>query len=180
MGPIIGTEKTAALVRAAARGDKEAFVQLIDGYRQTLYATAMAVMGNEDDALDAIQDTLLILWERLDTLRDPGAFRTWMTRILVNRCRGRLRGLRRETAVEEPEERGEQRDWDTPIDVGRALSALPEDDRLVLQLFYFEDMPVKAIAQSLGLTPQAVRMRLSRSRKRFRQQYERRGSYEKP
>lgn len=154
-------------------GDKQAFVSLIDLHRQSMYATAMAVTCNEDDALDAIQDTLLTLWEKLDTLRDPGAFKTWMTRILVNNCCGVLRGRRREMSVDQMEESGAPMDRDTSLDVRSALAALSENDRLLLQLFYFEDLPVKEIARILSVTPETVRMRLTRSRKRFREQYER-------
>ena len=73
MRAISEQRKTAALVKAAAKGDKQAFVALVDSFRQTMYATAMAVARNEDDAMDAIQDTILILWEKLDTLRDADA-----------------------------------------------------------------------------------------------------------
>ncbi len=171
--------KSTALVRAAAGGDREAFAALVDEYRQTMYATAMAVAKNEDDALDAIQDTILILWEKLDRLRDPGAFRTWMTRVLVNRCCEQLRDRRRTVPQEFVEETGESPDLDVSLDVGRALERLGKDDRLVLQLFYFEDMPVREIASALGLSPQAVRMRLSRGRKRFKEQYGKEEQHEK-
>lgn len=163
--------KEAALVRAAAKGDKEAFSTLIGPYRQAMYATAMAITHNEDDALDAIQDTLLTAWEKLSRLRDPGAFKTWLTRVLVNRCRGTLRGRSWETPEEELEEQGREPEYDTALDVNRALSHLSDGDRLILQFFYFQDMSVKEIAGVLGIAPEAVRMRLSRSRKRFKEQY---------
>lgn len=174
VGAILERSKTAALVRAAAKGDKDAFVRLIDDHRQTMYATAMAVTRNEDDALDAIQDAILTLWEKLDTLKDPWAFKTWMTRILVNCCCGGLRGRKREAPAEDLEqaEIGIEPDLDTALDVDRALSRLPEDDRLILQLYYFEDLPVNEIAKALGIKAEAVRMRLSRGRKRFKEQYE--------
>lgn len=173
MGAILEKRKTTALVRAASMGDKQAFVSLIDLHRQSMYATAMAITRSEDDALDAIQDTLLTMWEKLDTLKDPGAFKTWMTRILVNNCCGTLRVRKRETPVEQMEESGAPMDRDASLDVRAALAALSENDRLLLQLFYFEDLSVKEIARVLSLTPEAVRMRLTRSRKRFREQYER-------
>lgn len=179
MRAISEQRKTAALVKAAAKGDKQAFVALVDSFRQTMYATAMAVARNEDDAMDAIQDTILILWEKLDTLRDPGAFKTWMTRILINRCFGTLRGKSREFPVEIMEEEGRSFERDTSLDVQDALDRMAPEDRLVLQLFYFEDMPVREIASALSLSPEAVRMRLTRSRKRFRRQYETEVRYER-
>ena len=160
------------LIRAAAKGDKQAFTELVGLYRQSMYATAMAVTRNEDDALDAIQETVLTLWEKLDSLRRPAYFKTWMTRILVNNCCGALRREKREATVERLAEEGEEKDLDTPLDVREALWRLSQDDRLLLQLFYFEDLSVKEIAQVLSVTPEAVRMRLTRGRKRFAEQYE--------
>lgn len=172
-GDVIKKLKNAELVRAAAKGDKDAFVELIDQYRQTMYATAMAVTRSEEDAMDAIGDTILILWEKLDTLKKPEVFKTWMTRVLINCCCGVLRDRRREIPSEALEDRGEEPDLDTSLTVNQVLERLSEDDRLVLQLFYFEDMAVKDIARVLNQTQEAVRMRLSRGRKRFREQYER-------
>lgn len=141
-----------------------------------MYATAMAVTRDEDDAMDAIQDTVLALWEKLSTLREPDYFKTWMTHILVNFCRGRLREKKRTVLLDEDLETGEEPDLDGPLDVGRALDTLSQEDRLVLQLYYFEDMAVKDIGEALELSPEAVRMRLSRGRKRFRAQYQKGGA----
>lgn len=160
------------MARRAAAGDKDAFTALVNLYRQPLYATAMAVTRNEQDAMDAVQDTLLTMWEKLDTLRDPRAFKTWMTRILVNYCRGGLRQRSREMPLEYLEDAAEeQEDREAVLDVRRVLDRMSEEDRLILQLFYFEDFSTKEIAQALGLTPEAVRMRLTRSRKKFREKY---------
>lgn len=168
--------QAAQLVQEAVKGDKQAFVALIDLHRQTMYATAIAVTHNEEDALDAIQDTILILWEKLSTLRDPKVFKTWMTRILVNCCCASLRGRKREMPLDSVEEPSTFPDRDSALDVRDALGRLSDEDRLILQLFYFEDMSVKDIAEALSLSPEAVRMRLTRSRKRFRKQYERTGA----
>ncbi len=168
---LLEKQRSAALVRRVVKGDKDAFVSLITHYRQYMYATAMTVTRSEPDALDAIQDTVLTLWEKLDSLRDPEAFKTWMTRILVNFCRARLRERGMAIPLEEWEEAGEPPNWDESMDVRRVLSLLSEEDRLILQLFYFEDMPTKEIAQALDLSPEAVRMRLTRSRKRFKEKY---------
>lgn len=169
-----------ALVRGAAKGDKQAFTELIGLYRQSMYATAMAVARNEDDAMDAVQDTILILWEKLGTLKKPAYFKTWMTRILVNCCCGLLRRKGKETPVERLADEGREEDLDTPLDVQEALWRLSQDDRLILQLFYFEDLSAKEIAQVLSVSPDAVRMRLSRSRKRFAEQYKTEVRYEEP
>ena len=177
VGTISEKGKMTTLVKSAAKGDKQAFVALIDLNRQTMYATAMAISQNEADAMDAIQDTILTMWEKLDTLRDPKAFRTWMTRILVNYCCGTLRHKKRVVPTENmagtvTDQFVDYLDRDEALDVQQSLARLSEDDRLILQLFYFEDMSVRDIAKVLSIRQDAVRMRLSRSRKRFRKQYE--------
>lgn len=64
---------------------------------------------------------------------------------------------------------GDQRE--EKLDVRAALQKLPEEDRLILQLFYFEDMPVKEIAEVFSVTPEAARMRLTRARQKFKEIY---------
>ena len=182
VGNISETGQVTALVKSAAKGDKQAFVALIDLNRQTMYATAMAISQSEADAMDAIQDTILILWEKLDTLRNPKAFKTWMIRILTRRCFRMLRNGKREVPSENVEDTTavdqltEYLERDEAVDVQRTLQQLSPDDRLILQLFYFEDMSVRDIAKALSIKSDAVRMRLSRGRKRFLKQYERGGN----
>ena len=72
------------LVKRAKKGDKEAFILLMDHHRQMLYNTALLVLHREDDALDAIQDTILACWENLPSLQKDRYFKTWLVRILLN------------------------------------------------------------------------------------------------
>lgn len=164
--------KPGPLVREALAGSEEAFSQLIGLYKQSMYATAMAVTHNEQDALDAIQETVLTLWLKLHTLQKPDYFKTWMTRILLNQCCSIMRKHKKETPFDLlPEDSTKEKDQDTPLDVAAAMQRLREDDRLVLQLFYYEDLSVKQVGEALGLSYAAVRMRLSRGRRRFTEQY---------
>lgn len=175
VGAISETVKLTALVESAAQGDKKAFVALIDLHRQTMYATAMAILHSESDAMDAIQDVILILWEKLDSLRNPKVFKTWMIRILVNRCSRMLQVRKREVLTDSIEGRTSIEEYvqlDEAADVRQSMGLLSEDDKLILQLFYFEDLSVHQIAKVLSLNPEAVRMRLSRSRRRFQKQFE--------
>ena len=75
------------LIKRSKKGDKEAFILLMDHHRQMLYNTALLVLHREDDALDAIQDTILACWENLPTLRKDQYFKTWLVKILLNKCR---------------------------------------------------------------------------------------------
>ena len=78
-------------VAQARNGDAAAFEAFVEARVGSMMRTAMAILGREDEARDAVQDTLVTAWRELASLRDPAAFDAWLTRILVNRCR---RGLR--------------------------------------------------------------------------------------
>ena len=75
------------LIERAKQRDAEAFTQLMQSQMQNMYKTARALLSNEEDAADAISETILVCWEKLEQLQELSYFRTWMTRILINKCR---------------------------------------------------------------------------------------------
>lgn len=159
------------LVKRSKKGDKEAFAQLIDQNRQMLYNTALLELRQEDDALDALQDAILACWENLPSLRKDRYFKTWLVKILLNKCRDVQRGKSHFAYVEELPESGDEPDWDTSMDVRRTMDKLGENDQLLLSLFYYDDFSVRQIADALSLSEGAVRTRLTRSRERFKKLY---------
>lgn len=159
------------LVKRSKKGDKEAFAQLIDQNRQMLYNTALLVLRQEDDALDALQDAILACWENLPSLRKDRYFKTWLVKILLNKCRDVQRGKSHFAYVEELPESGDEQDWDTSMDVRWTMDKLGENDQLLLSLFYYDDFSVRQIADALSLSEGAVRTRLTRSRERFKKLY---------
>lgn len=128
-----------------------------------LYRTALAYLGSVQEAEDAVQDTFVIFYEKSpQNLKNPAA---WLTRVLVNQCRDRLRSpQRREVPLWEglpapgPEEKEELEE----------LFSLPPEDRTVLHLFYYEGYSTEEIAAILNVRPGTVRARLSRARDRLR------------
>jgi RNA polymerase sigma factor (sigma-70 family) len=80
-----------ALIRRAQTGDVDAFTALVAGRVEAMQRTAMAILGHEADARDAVGDALVAIWRELPRLRDPLAFDAWSTRIVVNACKRRLR-----------------------------------------------------------------------------------------
>ena len=79
------------LVEKARNGDKKAFDHLIRSQMENMYKTAISYLKNDEDAADAIQEAILTCYEKLDTLKTDGYFRTWLTRILINKCKDMLR-----------------------------------------------------------------------------------------
>jgi len=159
------------LVKLARKGDREAFTQLVVANERMLSRVAMATLKNPDDAADAVQDTVLQAWESLGQLRQARYFKTWVVRILLNKCADIQRGQSHYAFVEELPESAEEPDWDTRVDVRRAMAKLGDQDQLILSLFYYDDFSVRQIAEALSLSEGAVRTRLTRSRDRFKKSY---------
>ena len=78
--------KTEHLVEKARQKDPDAFTELMQLHLKDMYRTALAILRNDEDAADAIQDTILACWEKLGALKKTQYFKTWMTRILINHC----------------------------------------------------------------------------------------------
>lgn len=136
---------------------------LVTQQENRLYRAALAILGDPHEAEDAVQDAFLRFLERApDNLENPGA---WLTRVLVNGCKSRLRlAWRRVGPLPEtlpapgPEERQELEE----------LFSLPPEDRAVIHLHYYEGYSTDEIARMLGLRPGTVRSRLSRAREKLR------------
>ena len=71
-------------IRQALSGDANAFLQLMDAMSDHMYKTAFAILKNDEDVADAIQDTIISCYEKLGTLKEPRYFGTWAMRILIN------------------------------------------------------------------------------------------------
>lgn len=87
------------LVEQARRGDRAAYDAIVRWKVETVYRTARAILGNDQDAEDATQDALIAGWRRLPSLREPDRFDAWLGRITVNECRMVLRRRRGKALV---------------------------------------------------------------------------------
>ena len=88
------------LVKRAQKGDTEAFIQLIENHKISLYKTAKSYLKNEDDVADVMQDTILSAFEHMKDLKSVRYFKTWIIRILINQCNDLLRQRKRCVLVE--------------------------------------------------------------------------------
>lgn len=87
------------LVKKAQQGDAQAFVRLIDMHKQSMYKIARSYFTSDEDIADAIQDTIETCWKSIGHLAEAEYFRTWMTRILINKCIDIIRKNKREHPV---------------------------------------------------------------------------------
>ena len=74
------------LIKKARKHDKRAFQQLMEQQGKAMYKVARAILKNDDDVADAMQETALTCWEKIDTLKNQQYFQTWLIRILINHC----------------------------------------------------------------------------------------------
>ena len=99
------------LVRRAKKRDPDAFTELMQLHEKDMYRTASAILPQDADIADAIQETILTVWEKIDTLQKNRYFKTWMIRILINKCKDILRSGRRMICVEDCRNRQRRIQW---------------------------------------------------------------------
>ena len=144
---------------------------VIEAYRSTVYGIALTRVKSRADADDIFQEVFLSYFRRNLQFREEGHRKAWLINATINCAKKCLRQRQRAgVALEELSE--EVFAFDAPEDTSLydALCALPEPYRTALHLFYWEDMPVEAIARALGHRPGTVRMQLTRGRALLREQ----------
>lgn len=169
-------DEDAILVESFLAGDTEAFEQLYARYYDRIYAMARGVVGDADEAADAVQEVFTLLFRNIGRFDRRSRFSTWLFRVAVNRIiqyARRNKKLQRNRPLHEaagafaPDEEpgGDAR-------VTSAMSKLSPQDRALLVLFYWEDLSLNEIAQAVGCGENAAKTRLYRARERFRAAYE--------
>ena len=174
------------LVERCQQGDLEAFAILFRRLENRLFDLAFAILQNRDEANDAVQDTFLRVFQRIQSYRGESAFETWVTSIAINQCRNRLRRRKirqliplehltqgwlfrksppDKLATEYDKKQQCQSLWDL---VGK----LDERLRLPIILRYRYDYSCQEIGNMLGLKKGTIYQQLHEGRQRLRQEFE--------
>lgn len=160
------------LVLLAQGGSKEAFERLAARWTPKLLAFAARSLGSAEIAKDVVQDTWESAVRGLKRLDDPARFGPWLYAIAARRCadslRAKYRHARSAAAADAPSEATEI-DPDASLDLGAALRKLPVEQRIVVSLFFGEDMSVSDIASVTDVPPGTVKSRLFAARKALRE-----------
>lgn len=168
----------ALLVQRAKKHDKEAFSELMRQQKMSMYKVAKAILKNDEDVADAIQDTILDCWEKIHTLRKNELFKTWLIRILINNCNAIYRQQSKWVLNEELPEEGGIDDGYLSVEWQDMMNCLNEKQRIVVELYYVEQFKVREIAEILHIGQSAVKGRLQAARKNLETYYGT-GTYEK-
>jgi RNA polymerase sigma-70 factor (ECF subfamily) len=153
------------LIDRARNGDRDAFGTLAASSIDRLYAIAVRVVHDRDRAEDAVQSALLKAWRDLPSLRDPARFDAWLYRLVLRACYDEARRQRtfvssvRVVSVEpgETDDTGRFADRDQ---LERAFRRLPIEQRAVIVLHHYEDLPLTEVAEALGIPVGTARSRL--------------------
>ncbi|MDD2957706.1 MAG: sigma-70 family RNA polymerase sigma factor, partial [Lachnospiraceae bacterium] len=148
-------------------GDNAAFSELIRQNTQGMYKVARSYLRSEDDIADAIQETILICFEKLTDLKRPRYFKTWLIRILINKCNDILKEQRRTCSVDVLPEIEDDSSQEDKVEFNVLINMLDDKYRVVLTLYYVEGFQIREIAELLSITENTVKTRLSRGRKKF-------------
>ncbi len=152
------------LVRSAMAGDRVAFADLLRPEYRTALRLAYGLLQDVDAAEDAVQDAAFSAWKRVGNLRQGSRLRPWFLGIVANQCRAVKRSRWWSVTKAEPlEGAAPEMDLASSIDLRRALRRLGHDERLILVLRYYLDMPFDEIATTLGISPKAARTRVERA-----------------
>lgn len=149
---------------------KEKLGALIIDSERHMYVTARSILPEDEDCADAIQETIVKAFSKINSLKQDAYAKTWLIRILINECYNVLRQKSRQIPMDVEGEMAakaavEPKDYS---DLYRAVSQLQEDLRMPVVLYYGEDFSVREIAQVLEISEGAVQKRLARARQKLK------------
>jgi RNA polymerase sigma-70 factor (ECF subfamily) len=164
------------IVERALTGDAEAFGEIVKRWERRIFALAFGMLGREEDARDATQETFLAAFRNLRAFRGEAKVSSWLHRIAVNQCitRQRRAKVRNESAIETEEEKNASsfaapigysparvvESWETTAAVRLAVNTLPLELRQVVVMKEFEELTFKEIADALDVPLSTVKSRL--------------------
>ncbi len=163
------------LVNQAKNNDQSAITKLYELTNQNAYFVAISMMKNEDDTFDVLQNAYIKAFNKLDSLENPEKFQNWLNQIVSNECKMALRKHKdfvfSEFETEDGYDFGDMVENDniefnpdsnieyeeTKKAMEEILYKLPDEQRLLVLMFYFQEMTIKEIAQTLNCSENTVK-----------------------
>ncbi|WP_307471949.1 RNA polymerase sigma factor [Paenibacillus harenae] len=174
-------------VRLVQTGHTEAFSVIVSNYQQQLFVYCCRMLGNEQDAEDAVQDIFLKAFKSIASYKPSAGFNAWMYKISYHHClnlahRRRLFGklvkfISRQSSVESAEQSYERNSFSEPL--SRALASLEYVERNLLILYVFHEKTYSEIGVIINKSPESVRKKLTRVRKKIKVMLNKRQEEEK-
>ncbi len=177
-------EEEYAVIRKVLAGDREQYAVLVTRYKDMAYNIAFRLLGDADAAKDMAQEGFIAAYNALGDFQFNSRFSSWLYRIVVNKCRDHFRAGKETVPVDEicdyvagpepsPEKAASCRQ--TGDAVQQALDGLPPDYREVIVLKHIEGLDYQQIAETLGVSVAALKVRAHRGREMLRKLLEAQG-----
>jgi RNA polymerase sigma-70 factor (ECF subfamily) len=173
-------------IKLARGGDRRAFAELVDLYKDKIFYLAYRMLSNRQEAEDAVQETFLRVFVNLERYDEAQKFSTWIFRIATNLCIDKLRKRKQTYSLDADLPDGEGNDWhamlegneptpekqvvvsETREQVREAIDSLPEKYKSVVILRYLHDMSLQEIGDVLDMPVTTVKTRVHRGREFLR------------
>lgn len=166
-----------AIIERCRQNDRSAQYELYDLYHKAMYNTALRICGNSAGAEDALQESFVAAFGRLDQFRGEATFGAWLKKIVVNKSLNHLKksAQLKETNIEEYPENSFY-EWENVPEkelsvesVKSAISQLPTGFRTVINLYLFEGYDHKEIAEILGISESTSKSQYNRAKRKVRE-----------
>jgi RNA polymerase sigma-70 factor (ECF subfamily) len=166
-------------IEAVKKGNVQTFSFLVEKYQKMVYTLALKLMKKPEEAEEIAQDTFVKAFQKLDSYEGKSKFSTWLYSITYNACISELRKRRIEfkslddrQISDQDEQRmhdyyRENRKEDQEKYLNLALEKLPEDDQVLVTLYYYENQSMDEISQITGLTVSNIKVKIHRARKKM-------------
>lgn len=161
-------------VKSAKRGDVDAFAELYSEIYESMYRFALYTLRNTSDAEDAVSEAVTDAFASIKKLRAEEAFKSWIFRILSNKCKDKLReyAVKNEELQEDLPEKEPETDTAERVLIRRAFFELADEERLIISMHQFAGYTSREIAQILHMNENTVRSKESRGLKKMAGQLE--------
>lgn len=170
----IDNKKLKRLVEKAQKGDERALEQIVTESSRYIYFYSFMMLQNQDKAQDAVQDVLLTLLQKIDTIENPAFFLSWLKIVTANYCKNKLSREHEEYSLDESYEIADSSEQVNPAAnienselsslILGAVKELPPSQRECVMMFYFEQLTTREIAETLSVSENTVKSRLRYAR----------------
>jgi RNA polymerase sigma-70 factor (ECF subfamily) len=166
-------------IESVKKGNIQAFSFLVEKYQRMIYTLALKLMKKPEEAEELAQDTFVKAYQKIDSYEGKSKFSTWLYTIAYNSCISELRKRRiefkslddRQVTAEDEQKMNdyyrETKKEDQEKYLNMALEKLPEDDQVLVTLYYYENQSMDEISSITGLTVSNIKVKIHRARKRM-------------
>lgn len=161
------------------RIDANEFADLVQVYQNNMYRLAKSIVRKDCDAEDAVSNAVYKAYRSINTLQKKDSFKSWILKIVSNESLMLLRKNKKVVIMKEPlnENIPERAVPDSDYDIWNTVQQIEDKYRVIVVLFYYEDLSVKQIGEILNLNENTVKVRLHRARNLLKQELTKKGEF---